>query len=179
MNVIVNKNTKGKSTDNIIRKILTEIYMQNPSYDIVYNIIEDLLGQADNMHIEIKEDLGKISWNILQEFQKKYNLDTLLEQLFNQISWKPLRDLTVFLKSKWKSSEIELRYWLSNVTIKSRLINQWFFDKELVKEKNYSVLYLKPKPETLILIAIYWYLKKKDITQNNLFHKIINIFEGK
>lgn len=173
------KRTKGKSTDLPIVKLILDVYVKdNPLYEMRYNTYKRM-WESMKTTIPSEEKLKEIQdWPTeykIKYFYTQLNLwDELLENM--HFTWKSIFQSQKFINTSIKAVDVTKKYWISNVTIKKRLIGT-YFDRDEIKEWNKKYLALKPKEWIIWQLAFYFFMQEDDHPMSHWIRNLIALLD--
>ena len=193
------KKTKWKYTNDVIRNILIDCYVNSPVFKILEECNENALVYSDpDFNKKLKRKFDENPVNIIPDnlFNKEdtdkinfawYVMNNIIQKAAVTL-WNPLQkdkwDLTIdsfmnldyrLKNTRWALSDIKDKYGLSYPTLSARL--PLFFDIKTVTKWKAHYKYLYPKKEVLVELARYYAERRLVKNWKNLYLEIIDLFK--
>ena len=195
------KRTRWEATNQAIRQILIDCYVNSPVFKIFEELLESTMTFDDsNYNKKSRREFEENPINFLppndflkQEDQDKINVASfVLNKAFWKAFWaltNPLQkekwDLTIdsyvilgkwIETTKWPLNEIKEKYGISYPTLKNRL--PLFFKIETITKWKSHFKYLCPKKEVLSQLARYFAERKLVKNKKTIYMEIVDLFKN-
>ncbi len=192
------KRTRWKATNDSIRQLLIDFYVNSPVFSILQDFWSSLQTFDDPEYNKKLERLYKENpqqlipeWVFSDNDTNKINFsafttNNLVNKLVESINnpmWAWKWDLTYdsfanlnywFKNTKWSLAEVKNKYDLSYPTLHDRL--PLFFDIKTISKWKSHFKYLYPKKDVLMALSRYYTERKIYRNGKNIYLEIVNLF---
>lgn len=178
------KRTRGKDTDKVVFKILTDIYMKDKAYKIVYDLLKWLWDKSWEMgekmaELNAKKGLKAIDTKNIQDPFWDLNINKLTSPLLKILQSLTLEKWLVvfaFIETPIKATDISEKYHIAYDTLKKRVKKYFNFINVPKGKTRYKAML--PIPWVLFFLAMVEYIQEKNKEEDNLLVDIINLFNA-